>query len=513
MTPVSRSHITVGVIGCGDRPSRWQEQCIKGLLESDRITVYAMVSRSSDRRDAPTDSFLFRLYQRFASPPDAWRGADWPADVRSDSPSVVDVIVSLAAPVSPQQLKATRVGALWFDGLLEQDRCQASFSRIAVSEPVNDVQLVVATHDDPEPRVLQSGTVRAFPYSLTKTVDNLLFEVSSWLLPAVCRMVDSRPPITRRISATETTVTSIRTLSLLWFVCLRFFRHLFNVLFVDEYWQVGVVAAPIQRVCRGDEPLPVEWIPNPGKGRFLADPFGVKKDGKLHVLCEDYDFDGRGTIAALTMDEADMTPKPTTMSFRTHASYPFLFSRGQDVFCVPATAGEREVAMYRSVELPDKWIKEAVLLRDVQAVDTTLFDYDGRQWLSCTMKDSPDLKLYLYYFNEETQTWDAHLENPVKIDIRSARPAGSPFIVDGTLYRPAQDSSLGYGSRITINRVTKITPAEFSEESVAFVESGLFGPGMTGLHTVSAAEDWTLIDVKRGVVTGRKIKRLLRKLI
>ncbi len=39
--------------------------------------------------------------------------------------------------------------------------------------------------------------------------------------------------------------------------------------------------------------------------------------------------------------------------------------------------------------------------------------------------------------------WVAHARNPVKTDARSARPGGTPFVVDGVLYRPGQDSMVG----------------------------------------------------------------------
>ena len=40
----------------------------------------------------------------------------------------------------------------------------------------------------------------------------------------------------------------------------------------------------------------------------------------------------------------------------------------------------------------------------------------------------------------------------VKTDVRSARPAGTPFVYQGELYRPAQDCSRTYGGSIVIHR-------------------------------------------------------------
>src|SRR5213596_456309 len=53
--------------------------------------------------------------------------------------------------------------------------------------------------------------------------------------------------------------------------------------------------------------------------------------------------------------------------------------------------------------------------------------------------------------------WRPHPGNPVKVDVRSSRPAGGPFLFGGNLYRPAQDCSRTYGGGITINRVTHLS--------------------------------------------------------
>ena len=92
---------------------------------------------------------------------------------------------------------------------------------------------------------------------------------------------------------------------------------------------------------------------------------------------------------------------------------------------------------------------------------------------------------------------EPHALNPVKMDVRSARPAGTPFIHKGVLYRPAQDCSNAYGGRIAINRVNRLTATEFDEETVKFIEPFIDGPFPDGIHTLSAVGDITLVDGKR----------------
>jgi hypothetical protein len=93
--------------------------------------------------------------------------------------------------------------------------------------------------------------------------------------------------------------------------------------------------------------------------------------------------------------------------------------------------------------------------------------------------------------------WLPHALNPVKTDARSARPAGTPFVVAGRLYRPSQDNSRIYGGRVVVNEVEVLTPDDFAERRVGFVQPWPGSPYPDGLHTLSAVGGRTLIDGNR----------------
>src|SRR6185369_10054576 len=93
--------------------------------------------------------------------------------------------------------------------------------------------------------------------------------------------------------------------------------------------------------------------------------------------------------------------------------------------------------------------------------------------------------------------WRPHRRSPVKFDVRSARPAGTPFEHGGQIFRPSQDCSETYGGAIRINRILRLTAEEFDEETVAVLRPDANGPYPAGLHTLSAFDEWTLIDGKR----------------
>jgi hypothetical protein len=180
-----------------------------------------------------------------------------------------------------------------------------------------------------------------------------------------------------------------------------------------------------------------------------------------------------------------------------HASYPFVFEHDGDRFCVPELGRARRVDLFRAGE-DGTWDRVATLVDGFPAVDPTLFRYAGLWWLLCTDADrGPNVKLHAWWALDLLGPWRPHAANPLKTDVRSSRPAGTPFVHAGVLYRPAQDDSRTYGGRVVLNRVVHLTPSEFEEEPVASVEPDPDGPYPNGLHTISAAGELTLIDGKR----------------
>jgi hypothetical protein len=99
----------------------------------------------------------------------------------------------------------------------------------------------------------------------------------------------------------------------------------------------------------------------------------------------------------------------------------------------------------------------------------------------------------------------------VKHDLGSARPAGTPFWHQGALYRPAQDCRRTYGGAVVIHRVVRLTPEEFAEAPVARLDPNPAWPWHDGVHTLSAAGDFTLLDAKRITFLPAEFRRVLRR--
>lgn len=150
------------------------------------------------------------------------------------------------------------------------------------------------------------------------------------------------------------------------------------------------------------------------------------------------------------------------------------------------------------VTTPDRWAADAVLVEGFAAADPTAFHYGDRWWLAaCPIGEGQYYNLFLWYADALHGPWHPHPGNPVKSDVRSARSAGNPFTVNGVLYRPAQDCSEGYGRRVTINAVERLTPMAFRERVVAVLEPERNCPLPHGIHTLATASGIAVIDGRR----------------
>jgi hypothetical protein len=281
---------------------------------------------------------------------------------------------------------------------------------------------------------------------------------------------------------------------------------------VDE-WNVGFVEGG-RRALLSEGPLNVRWLPAPERSAFIADPFVVARDGVRAILVETIGFaDERGRIEALVLDEHDrVVRRERALERATHLSYPYPLEIDGELYLVPENSAGNEVALYRCVRFPDRWEREAALFAGFDGVDTTLFRHDERWWAFCTRWSSGST-LALYAFHAETPRgrWTPHALNPIVVDVTSARPAGQPFVVDGTLYRPGQDCSKTYGGGLAIARIDLLTPAAYRETIVRRHDARALGRWNDGIHTVSFCGDTVVVDGKHAYRDPRKFPSAAKK--
>jgi hypothetical protein len=236
----------------------------------------------------------------------------------------------------------------------------------------------------------------------------------------------------------------------------------------------------------------------PPRDRFWADPFPLQAEGKYYIFMEEFVYDAmKAHISVIEMDRDGKWQHPVKVLERDyHLSYPFLFEWHGQMYMVPESKRNKTIELYRCVEFPLIWEFDRIIIDNVQAVDATLHEVDGMWWLFCNIggRDfSSNDELHLFYAKTPLGPWIPHRLNPVKSDVRSARPAGRLFDRDGDLYRPSQDCSVRMGGAIAINRVVRLTTEEFHEEEIARIDPS-WKRGLYGVHTVNRVDQLTMLD-------------------
>jgi hypothetical protein len=267
-------------------------------------------------------------------------------------------------------------------------------------------------------------------------------------------------------------------------------------LFFHNAWSIGVTGTTPRALLAGQAPS-IRWIAHPRGNRWLADPFILEHEGKTYILCEEMDVrSNRGRIVSLDLDEE--SPLPVVALERPHhLSYPFVCTHEGRSYVVPESCRARKITLFEARGTPPRLEEVGVLIDDFAAVDPTLLRHNGSWWLFCTDADGDDnAELHLWFADDPRGPWRRHPACPIKHDRTSSRPAGTPFLLDGVLYRPAQDCSREYGGAVTLNRVLALDRTRFAEETVARIGPDPHGPCPKGLHTLSIGAHVSAVDGK-----------------
>ncbi len=292
-----------------------------------------------------------------------------------------------------------------------------------------------------------------------------------------------------------------------------------------DIWRPAIVRAPFERiVARGSvEGLEVRWLPPLGAFRFLADPFGLWRDGLLHIFVETYDYRVRiGAIETLTYDaRLNLRARAPALAEPWHLSYPQVFEAEGETWMLPEAHRSGRLTLYRAADFPTRWEPAHRIALDHVPVDATPLRHDGRWWLFYTSASREADKmsaLHIAYADRLTGPWRAHSRNPVRVDAASARPGGTARVIDGVAVLPVQDCSRTYGGAIRALRFPVLTPDRVEMAlGEPITAPAAFAPYVEGLHTLSAAGEVTLVDVKRTELSARglgiEIARRARRLI
>jgi len=396
------------------------------------------------------------------------------------------------------------------------------FWEIHEGAPVTGVVLQRLTEALDGGVILRAGWFKTLHASYPRSLDRLLFGAADFVAQALTELhcgaltgeaVAAPGPLYRYPKTPAMLIFFARTIR-------AWLAEQLTSLFSHQQWSVGEVPLPVERIVEKAEAGvatvgAAKWLPEQ-RGRFLADPFVLPdrgQSGEDRLLAEEFDWrSGLGQIVEVVVPPGRTPGPPTTRAVirsKMHLSYPYLFEDDDGLYCVPECAASNGVCLYRQVPGSNEWESVERLLEGFPAVDPTVFSYDGRTWLFCTsLEHGPNEVLFAWYADDHGN-WTPHALNPIKIDVRSARPAGPPFELGEGLIRPAQDCSIRYGGAISFNRILALTPDEFREETFASLVPEPTGPYRSGLHTICPAGERTIIDGARMTFVPVQMARAL----
>jgi hypothetical protein len=171
----------------------------------------------------------------------------------------------------------------------------------------------------------------------------------------------------------------------------------------------------------------------------------------------------------------------------------------------PETSEKREIRIYRSVQFPLEWELEKVIMEDVAAADTMLFEFDGKWWMftniDSTGTDDHCCELSIFFSETPFGFWSPHPLNPIIVDAGRARNGGL-LRQAGNLFRVSQAQGFDrYGRSSCVNRITLLTECNYKEVPVAEIMP-TFDTKVVGTHHLHSNGEITAFDFAKFLRTS-----------
>jgi hypothetical protein len=260
-------------------------------------------------------------------------------------------------------------------------------------------------------------------------------------------------------------------------------------------WTLGVYSGPsplrLTPLAGAANPVLTAADVTDMKVDALAHPFLVVKDKRYYVFftAKDLKSDQGGIGLAESGDGIHWKFRRTVIREPFVQSHPFVFEWKNEYYLMPEAHTETSVRLYKATSFPDQWTYVGNAIEGDHFISPTLARHNGLWWLFASPPGNDTLRLF--FASDFRGPWKEHPLSPiVKKDLRTARPAGRPFVLDGALYRLGQDCYPAYGRAVRAFRITALSPTAYSEKMVdaPVVEASGRGWNSEGMHHVDARQ-------------------------
>lgn len=414
-----------------------------------------------------------------------------------------------------------RHGVWSIDASLKSDDADrlGGFWEVLRGAPVNESRLDVQTPGTDTTRTIYRSFGSTSPVSVWKTRRERYWKVASFMSRKLRDLSEQGPPgiVPQNHSSdtqsgkTQRSPGAIALLGSLPGVAARYASLKFGQKAYFDQWFVAYNFSPQDPREDGVPETSLRHFRSlqPPRDRMWADPFPIMHRGRHYLFLEELHFArNRGHISVMEFDNGNALRPEMVLETSHHLSYPFVLPWRGEMFLIPESAragdspaeqAQLSIPVFRARSFPSDWVQETAMLENLEVFDPTIAEIDGRWWLFCARGElgaSTWEELHLFHGPTPLGPWTPHRRNPVKSDVRSARPAGRLFQHAGEWYRPAQDCSVRYGYAISINRITRLTPTEYDEVVVQHIAPD-WSDNLIGTHTLNAAGRLTVVDGQR----------------
>lgn len=512
---------TVAVIVPSDRPPRWVHSTLARIAEVDELQLRSVVidtDAAVERRSWVKRALLnvYSLLERHAYPlgssaldpaplSDAARrllceapptGAiDWFVDFRFDGDAGRYASLSRNGVLRARSELVSPNDRSWVDAIRRR------------SPVVTKVEVI----DDSGRRLVTQTVGACHPFSLCHTLDAACRRSRAVLMRALAASRGGAVDEPRRGDEGAVSLyASPSAFAVFVFVCwavLQFCGRLLRHLAMKEEWFIAVrmrqddLAARDGAVRMPRRP-PFERLRAP-RTVYLADPWFVTADAGAYLFSEEFDYrKGKGSIiVSQVAADGEVSRLRRVLERPYHLSYPCIFGFADEMYMIPESSSNATLQLYRSIDFPQGWVLDTVLLQDVYAGDATVLEHEGRLWLFVAMAQeahaTKDEELFLFYAGHPRGPWTPHPKNPVVADVRHARPAGAIFEHVGDLIRPGQDCTRGYGHAVSLRCIDLLSVDDYQEHEIGRISAEHLQLGGIDVHTYARAGAFEAVDVRR----------------
>ena len=235
------------------------------------------------------------------------------------------------------------------------------------------------------------------------------------------------------------------------------------------------------------------------KMHFIADPFLYSFQNQTYCFVEEYDYyKKKGFISVYSIDNIKSNYLGKVLEENFHLSFPYIFEYKNDIFMCPETSQNNDIRLYKSIDFPFKWNLHKILVQDVCAADTLIFEKDSIWWMFTNI-DPLNLRencseLHIFYSDSPLSNhWKPHKMNPVIIDSEKSRNAGLIF-EDDSYYRVCQHQGFDlYGKSSSVREIIKLSTDYYEEKLINEIKPNFFKK-IKGTHHISKYSNYTAFD-------------------